>query len=70
MGCVSFSSLEMQGTTSFGLSGLSSADTEKSGSNEIHRFELLRSELVELEKRVQKSTTESDNEEVTFKHRV
>lgn len=52
-----------EGTTSFGLSGLSSADTEKSGSNEIHRFELLRSELVELEKRVQKSTTESDNEE-------
>lgn len=54
---------DMTGTTSFGLSGLSSADTEKSGSNEIHRFELLRSELVELEKRVQKSTTESDNEE-------
>ncbi|KAK2400939.1 LETM1 protein [Trifolium repens] len=32
-------------------------------SNEIHRFELLRSELMELEKRVQRSTYQSENNE-------
>lgn len=31
--------------------------------NEIHRFELLRKELIELEKRVQRSADQSDNEE-------
>ncbi|XP_026660984.1 uncharacterized protein LOC103708479 isoform X3 [Phoenix dactylifera] len=31
--------------------------------NEIHRFELLRNELIELEKRVQRSTNDSQNEE-------
>ncbi|KAG1342325.1 hypothetical protein COCNU_05G005540 [Cocos nucifera] len=30
--------------------------------NEIHRFELLRNELIELEKRVQRSTNDSQNE--------
>ncbi|CAK9159863.1 unnamed protein product [Ilex paraguariensis] len=34
-----------------------------SESNEIQRFELLRTELIELEKRVQKSTDHSENEE-------
>ncbi|XP_042512406.1 uncharacterized protein LOC122087374 isoform X2 [Macadamia integrifolia] len=34
-----------------------------SGSNEFQRFELLRHELFELEKRVQKSTDQSENEE-------
>lgn len=34
-------------------------------SNEIQRFELLRNELIELEKRVQ---DQSDNEEVCFYH--
>lgn len=33
-------------------------------SNEIQRFELLRNELMELEKRVQKSADQSQNEEV------
>lgn len=37
------------------------ADSE---SNEIHRFELLRNELMELEKRVQKSTDRCGYEEV------
>lgn len=32
--------------------------------NEFHRFELLRNELIELEKRVQRSADQSDNEEV------
>lgn len=32
--------------------------------NEIHRFELLRNELIELEKRVQRNADQSDNEEV------
>ncbi|GAV84237.1 LETM1 domain-containing protein [Cephalotus follicularis] len=32
-------------------------------SNEIHRFELLRNELMELEKRVQRSSNRSENEE-------
>lgn len=35
-----------------------------SKSNEILRFELLRNELIELEKRVQKSANQSENEEV------
>lgn len=34
-----------------------------SESNEIHRFELLRNELMELEKRVQSSADQSENEE-------
>ncbi|KNA22677.1 hypothetical protein SOVF_032240, partial [Spinacia oleracea] len=54
---------DMTGNRSLGLSGLSSADTGKSDASEIHRFELLRSELMELEKRVQSSTTDSENEE-------
>jgi hypothetical protein len=33
-------------------------------SNEIHRFELLRNELMELEKRVQRSAYQSENNEV------
>lgn len=33
-------------------------------SNEIQRFELLRNELIELEKRVQRSTDRSESEEV------
>lgn len=57
-------SFGMQENGSFGLSGRPSVDSEKSGSNDIHRFELLRSELMELEKRVQISTTESEIEEV------
>ncbi|PON82893.1 LETM1-like [Trema orientale] len=40
----------------------SSAESEL---NEIHRFELLRNELIELEKRVQRSADQSDNEEDT-----
>ncbi|KAK9127860.1 hypothetical protein Syun_016657 [Stephania yunnanensis] len=38
------------------------ADAE-SESNEIHRFERLRHELIELEKRVQKSTAQPENDE-------
>ncbi|KAF8118782.1 hypothetical protein N665_0002s0092 [Sinapis alba] len=38
-------------------------DSVDSESNEIYRFELLRNELIELEKRVQGSTDESVNEE-------
>lgn len=37
-----------------------------SESNEIQRFELLRNELIELEKRVQKSADQSEYEEVFF----
>ena len=37
-----------------------------SESNEIQRFELLRNELIELEKRVQKSSDRSEYEEVSF----
>jgi hypothetical protein len=40
------------------------ADSE---SNEIRRFELLRNELIELEKRVQRSADQSENEEVHLK---
>ena len=47
-----------QTTTSMGIG--------ESESNEIHRFELLRNELMELEKRVQKSTDQYENEEVCF----
>ncbi|XP_018476676.1 uncharacterized protein LOC108847828 isoform X2 [Raphanus sativus] len=39
------------------------SDSVDSESNEIYRFELLRNELIELEKRVQGSTDESVNEE-------
>lgn len=35
-----------------------------SESNEIHRFELLRNELMELEKRVQRSADQPENGEV------
>ncbi|KAF5747781.1 hypothetical protein HS088_TW05G00508 [Tripterygium wilfordii] len=38
-------------------------DTVVSDSNEIRRFEVLRNELMELEKRVQRSTGQSENEE-------
>lgn len=34
--------------------------------NELRRFELLRSELMELEKRVQRSADQSDDEEVNL----
>ncbi|KAJ6778475.1 LEUCINE ZIPPER-EF-HAND CONTAINING TRANSMEMBRANE PROTEIN [Salix koriyanagi] len=47
-----------QTTTSMGIG--------ESESNEIRRFELLRNELMELEKRVQKSTDQYENEEVCF----
>ena len=40
-------------------------DSVDSESNEIYRFELLRNELIELEKRVQGSTDESVKEEVS-----
>lgn len=43
------------------------ADAE-SESNEIRRFELLRHELIELEKRVQRSTNQPENDEVSFQH--
>lgn len=36
----------------------------ESGSNEFQRFELLRNELMELERRVQKSTDQYGHEEV------
>lgn len=36
--------------------------------NEIHRFELLRNELMELEKRVQRSAYQSENNVVHLKH--
>ncbi|KAK4582744.1 hypothetical protein RGQ29_025785 [Quercus rubra] len=41
----------------------SNIDNAGSESNEIHRFELLRTELRELEKRVQRSANQSENEE-------
>ncbi|KAG7958288.1 hypothetical protein I3843_10G012900 [Carya illinoinensis] len=41
----------------------SNIDVPDSESNEMWRFELLRNELIELEKRVQRSTDQSDNEE-------
>lgn len=40
-------------------------DDQDEKSNEIRRFKLLRDELIELERRVQRSTDESRNEEVT-----
>ncbi|KAJ6914601.1 hypothetical protein NC651_016778 [Populus alba x Populus x berolinensis] len=45
-----------QTTTSMGMG--------ESESNEIHRFELLRNELMELEKRVRRSTDQYENEEI------
>lgn len=39
-------------------------------SNEIQRFELLRNELIELERRVQKSSDQFENEEVPLSLRV
>ncbi|XP_059462174.1 uncharacterized protein LOC132191251 isoform X1 [Corylus avellana] len=41
----------------------SNADVADSESNEIRRFELLRNELIELERRVQRSADQSENEE-------
>ncbi|KAJ0088968.1 hypothetical protein Patl1_32642 [Pistacia atlantica] len=41
----------------------SNIDVANSESNEIRRFELLRNELIELEKRVQRSADRSENEE-------
>uniref|UniRef100_A0A2C9VET3 LETM1-like protein n=2 Tax=Manihot esculenta TaxID=3983 RepID=A0A2C9VET3_MANES len=41
----------------------SNAGVTESESNDILRFELLRNELIELEKRVQRSTDQSENEE-------
>lgn len=40
-------------------------DSVDSKPNEIYRFELLKNELIELEKRVQGSTDDSVNEEVS-----
>ncbi|KAK9755284.1 hypothetical protein RND81_01G015200 [Saponaria officinalis] len=51
------------GDTSFESSNLSGTNAEQSDSPEIHRFELLRSELIELEKRVQRTTNQSEFEE-------
>lgn len=45
----------------------SDIDVPDSESNEMWRFELLRNELIELENRVQRSTDQSDNEEVYLK---
>lgn len=45
----------------------SNADVADSESNEIRRFELLRNELIELERRVQRSADQSENEEVDLK---
>lgn len=42
----------------------SNIDNAGSESNEIRRFELLRNELKELEKRVQRSANQPENEEV------
>lgn len=42
----------------------SNIDVEELESNKIQRFELLRNELIELEKRVQRSADQSENEEV------
>lgn len=44
--------------------GVSSKGIEDLQSNEIQRFELLRNELIELEKRVQRSADEAEDEEV------
>nr|XP_011467261.1 PREDICTED: uncharacterized protein LOC101293610 isoform X2 [Fragaria vesca subsp. vesca] len=41
----------------------SNIDVEELESNKIQRFELLRNELIELEKRVQRSADQSENEE-------
>ncbi|KAJ6303843.1 hypothetical protein OIU77_017680 [Salix suchowensis] len=52
----------MQGDADIGQTTTSMSIGE-SESNEIRRFELLRNELMELEKRVQKSTDQYENEE-------
>lgn len=44
-------------------------DNQVSELNEIRRFEYLRHELIELEKRVQRSTDDSQNEEVCLHNR-
>lgn len=51
----------MQGNSYIGQNSSVTTETE---SNEIHRFELLRNELMELERRVQRSTNQSEIEEV------
>lgn len=53
----------MQGDANF-MQSTTNAGIEDCESNEIHRFELLRNELMELEKRVRKSTDQYENEEV------
>lgn len=53
----------MQGDEHIGQN-TSNAGVTESESNDILRFELLRNELIELEKRVQRSTDQSENEEV------
>ncbi|KAJ4970431.1 hypothetical protein NE237_003530 [Protea cynaroides] len=47
----------------FEMSATANIGDVDSGSNEFQRFELLRHELLELEKRVQRSTDRSENEE-------
>lgn len=47
--------------------GVSSKGIEDLQSNEIQRFELLRNELIELEKRVQRSADEAEDEEEEIK---
>lgn len=41
-------------------------NNQDSESNDIRRFEALRNELIELEKRVQRSTDDAENEEVSL----
>ncbi|XP_057997784.1 uncharacterized protein LOC131176741 [Hevea brasiliensis] len=53
-----------QGDDYIGQNTLNAGVTD-SESNDILRFELLRNELIELEKRVQRSTDQSENEEET-----
>ncbi|KAJ0981424.1 hypothetical protein J5N97_009679 [Dioscorea zingiberensis] len=45
------------------IAKMHNGDSESNESNEIRRFELLRNELIELEKRVQRSTDDTHNEE-------
>ena len=53
----------LQGNEYVEQTAASVADSEP---NEIRRFEVLRSELIELEKRVQRSADQSENEEVNI----
>ncbi|KAL9362969.1 hypothetical protein Peur_045754 [Populus x canadensis] len=54
--------VDASGDANFGQTTTSTGIGE-SESNEIHRFELLRNELMELEKRVRRSTDQYENEE-------